>query len=65
MEKKQKINLQEYLYILLRRKWSFFLPLILIYSSFLASSYFLPKIYRAQAVILIEEKKVMNPLPSS
>ncbi len=62
MEKKQKINLQEYLYILLRRKWFFLFPLIVIYFSFLISSYFLPKIYRAQAVILIEEKKVMNPL---
>lgn len=61
-EKRQKINLQDYLYILLRRKWFFLIPLIVIYFSFLISSYFLPKIYRAQAIILIEEKKIVNPL---
>ncbi|OQX81085.1 MAG: hypothetical protein B6D56_03480 [Candidatus Omnitrophica bacterium 4484_70.1] len=59
---RQKFNLQDYWYMVLRRKWFFITPLVIIYSAFLISSYILPKIYQAQAVMLIEEKKVVNPL---
>ncbi len=59
---RQKFNFQDYWYILLRRKWVFVIPLVAIYLAFLISSYVLPKIYQAQAVMLIEKKKVVNPL---
>ncbi|RKY37022.1 MAG: hypothetical protein DRP72_03540 [Candidatus Omnitrophota bacterium] len=61
-EQRQKFNLQEYWNMFLRRKWFFIVPLIILYLSFLVSSYFLPKIYEAKATILIEEKKVVSPL---
>lgn len=62
MDVKQKFNLGDYTQIFLRRKWFFITPLLIVYISFLVSSYFLPKIYEAKAVMLIEEKKVVNPL---
>ncbi len=61
-EKKTKFDLQEYWVLFLRRKWFFIIPLMLIYAGFLISSYVLPRVYQATAIILIEEKKVVNPL---
>ena len=61
-EKKKPFDIQQYLRMILRRKWFFIVPLFLIFVSFAAASFFLPKIYEAQAVILIEEKGVVNPL---
>ena len=59
---KAKFDFSKYLLIVVRRKWFFVIPLIVIYTSFLVSSHFLPKVYEAKAIILIEEKKVVNPL---
>ncbi|UCC94528.1 MAG: hypothetical protein JSW40_06875 [Candidatus Omnitrophota bacterium] len=59
---KQKFNMSYYVHIFQRRKWFFIVPLVMIYISFLVSSYFLPKVYEAKAIILIEDKKVVNPL---
>ena len=57
-EQKQKINIQDYLQMFLRRKWFVIVPLIVISIAFIGSSFFLPKIYEARAVIIIEEKKL-------
>lgn len=61
-EQKQKVNVQDYIQIFLRRKWFVIVPFIVISSTFFVSSFFLPKIYEARAIILIEEKKYSNPL---
>jgi uncharacterized protein involved in exopolysaccharide biosynthesis len=59
---KDKFSLHEYTQMFKRRKWFFIVPLSVIYISFLVSSFFLPRIYEAKAIILVEEKKVVNPL---
>lgn len=64
-EEKQKINIHDYLSMFLRRKLFFAIPFVVIYVSFLVSSFFLPKIYEAKAIIVIEEKKADNPLLKS
>ncbi len=61
-EQKQKVNIQDYIQIFLRRKWFVIIPFILISTTFFVSSFILPKIYEARAIILIEEKKANNPL---
>ncbi len=55
-------TLRDYLQIIFRRKWFFFLPLCIIFFLVTLSSFFLPKIYRATATIMIEEPPVINPL---
>lgn len=59
---KDKFNLSEYIQIFRRRKWFFVIPLLIIYFSFFVTSFFLPKFYEAKAIILVEEKNVVNPL---
>ena len=61
-ETKQKLNVREYWNMFLRRKMFFLIPLIIISIGFSVTSNFLPKMYQAQAVILVEEKNVVNPL---
>jgi len=61
-ESKTHFDIYHYLGIIKRRKWFFIIPLIVIYAGFLASSIFLPKVYEAKAIILVEEKNVVNPL---
>ena len=61
-EEKQKIDIHEYIQIFSRRKRFFIIPLVIIYTAFLVGSFFLPKIYEARAIIIIEEKKIANPL---
>lgn len=61
-EEKQKFDVQEYVQIFLRRKRLFIIPLVIIYTAFFVGGFFLPKIYEARAIIIIEEKKIENPL---
>ncbi len=61
-ESKSNFDVYYYLGIIKRRKWFFIIPLIVIYAGFLASSIFLPKVYEAKAIILVEEKNIVNPL---
>ena len=61
-DKTKKVNIHEYVQIFLRRKWFVIIPLIIIYAAFLVSGFFMPKIYEASAVIVIDEKKAQNPL---
>jgi len=58
----QKFDVQTYLKIFRRRKWFFLTPLILTFVAFFSSSFFLPKVYEARAIILVEEQKTVNPL---
>lgn len=62
MQDSGKFNLQEYFHIFLRRKKIFLVPLLGIYLLFLGSSFFLPRIYEAKAIILVEEEQMVNPL---
>ena len=55
-EKKKPFDIHQYTSMILRRKWFFIVPLFLIFVSFATASFFLPKIYAARAIILIEEK---------
>lgn len=59
---KTHFDISQYLSIIVRRKWCFIIPLVVIYSFFLIASFVVPKIYQAQATILVEEKKIVNPL---
>lgn len=61
-ENKQEIHWQDYLQIFLRRKWFFTIPLLILFIGTVAVSFFLPKVYEAKAIILVEESKVINPL---
>ncbi len=61
-ENKLNFDIHQYIRIINRRKWFLFIPFFLISISFAVGSFFLPKIYVAKAVILIEDKKVVNPL---
>jgi polysaccharide biosynthesis transport protein len=60
--KGQKFDFRAYLKIFKRRKWFFIIPLFLIFITFFSSAFFLPRVYEAKAIILIEEQKVVNPL---
>jgi protein tyrosine kinase modulator len=60
--KNQKFDVQAYVKIFKRRKWFFIIPLFLTFVAFFSSSFFLPKVYEAKSIILIEEQKVVNPL---
>lgn len=62
LENIQEIKWQDYLRIFLRRKWFFFLPLIIVFTIIVIASFLLPKSYEAKAIILVEEGKVLNPL---
>ncbi|MCM8823087.1 MAG: Wzz/FepE/Etk N-terminal domain-containing protein [Candidatus Omnitrophica bacterium] len=62
LDKKKVFNLNYYLTIILRRKWFFIIPLLVVYIASLFSLLFLPKIYEARAIILVEEKSIVNPL---
>jgi len=56
------IGWQDYLTILLRRKWFFLLPCACIVAVSLIIGMFLPRIYRAETVLMIENQQVINPL---
>ncbi|MFC1514968.1 GNVR domain-containing protein [Candidatus Omnitrophota bacterium] len=61
-QQKKPFDINQYTRMIMRRKWFFVIPLILISISFLVASFFLPKVYEARAIILIEEKAAVNPL---
>ncbi len=56
------IGWQDYLTIVFRRRWYFLIPCALIVIAILIVGFFLPKIYRAETLLLVEERQVMNPL---
>ena len=62
MDFKARFNVSDYLQIIKRRKLFFIVPFVLVFVVFFVAGYILPKTYEAKAVILVEEKKVVNPL---
>ena len=62
MESKPQFDWQQYLQIFLRRKWLIAIPLVCIFLLSIAVSFVIPKTYEARATILVEEKKIVNPL---
>jgi len=61
-EEKTRVNIHDYVQVLQKHKWIFLIAFVVVYAVFFVSSLFLPKVYEAKAVIVIEEKKTENPL---
>lgn len=59
---KKSFDIHYYIRMIIRRKWLFILPFLALYIPFLVASFALPKVYQARSTVLIEEKKVVNPL---
>lgn len=57
-----QIGWQDYLAVVLRRRLHFLIPSVLIVTVTMIVGLFLPKIYKAETLLLIEERQVMNPL---
>lgn len=55
-------DFHKYLRIFLRKKWFLIVPLVCCSVGFFLSGFVLPKIYQAQAMILVDDKTVVNPL---
>jgi Uncharacterized protein involved in exopolysaccharide biosynthesis len=58
MKQAAQMNIQDYLEIILRRKWLIILPFIIIIIGGIIYSYRLPKLYQASTLILIQQQKV-------
>ena len=57
-----QIGWQDYVAIVLRRRMFFMVPALIIFFGSLIVGLFMPKIYRAETVILVQEPDIMNPL---
>jgi len=57
-----QIGWQDYLAIISRRRWMFLVPCVGIVAITLLVGLFLPKYYRAETIMLVEDQKVINPL---
>ncbi len=55
---------QDYLAVIIRRRWWFILPCVLIVAAAMTTGMVLPKVYRAEAAVLVETPEIMNPLIS-
>ena len=61
-DNKKTFRWQDYMHIFFRRKWLFTIPLVVIICGSIIASFFMPKVYEARAIILVEEGKLLNPL---
>lgn len=57
-----QIGWQDYLAIVLRRRWFFIVPCALIVTVSLVVGVLLPKYYRAETILLVQDQNVVNPL---
>lgn len=57
-----QFNLGDYLQIVFRRKWLFIIPFVTVFLTATIGSNFVPKVYRATAKLLAEEKQIIQPL---
>lgn len=55
-------NLGDYLQIMFRRKWLFIIPCGIVFSITTIGSFFLPEIYESRALILIEQRQMLESL---
>src|SRR3989338_979670 len=56
------INWQDYLAVVIRRKLFVVVPCAVIVAATMTTGFFLPKIYRSETVLLVQDPKIMNPL---
>jgi polysaccharide biosynthesis transport protein len=64
-ETKLNFDINQYVGIVVRRKWFFIIPFASIYFFFIVLSLILPRFYQADAKIIVEERNVANPLLKS
>ena len=57
-----QIGWQDYVTIVLRRRWFFIVPCAAVVALTLLIGLVLPKYYRAETLLLVEDQKVINPL---
>ena len=57
-----QIGWQDYLAIVIRRRWFFTVPCSAIVIIALIAGFFMPRIYRSETIILAQEPNIMNPL---
>ena len=62
MKAETDINWQDYVAIVVRRRWLLILPAVVIVLVSMAVGFSMPKLYRAETVLLVQDSKVMNPL---
>ena len=62
MENSFQMGWQDYLAIIWRRRWHFAVPCVMIVTVSMIVGSFMPKIYRAETTIMIQEPNVTNPL---
>jgi len=62
--KKASFQWQDYLRILIRRRWYFTVPAVVVFVAICIWSLFLPRVYKAHTLIHVEEEKIINPLIS-
>lgn len=53
---------QDYVAVIVRRRWYFILPCAVIVAVTMLVGMMLPKVFRAEAVVLVETPEIMNPL---
>ncbi|MGH2396656.1 MAG: Wzz/FepE/Etk N-terminal domain-containing protein, partial [bacterium] len=57
-----EISVQDYLAIIIRRRWLLIVPTVAVVLVSIVVGFSLPKIYKTEAVLLIQDPKIMNPL---
>jgi len=57
-----RVGWQDYLAIVMRRRWFFVVPTIFIVAAATVWGMTLPRIYRAETIMMVEQQGVMNPL---
>ncbi len=57
-----QVNWQDYVTVIIRRRWFFIVPAVAIIIVTMAVGFCLPKIYRAETILLVEDPKTSNPL---
>lgn len=62
LQTETQIGWQDYLTVVLRRRWFFIIPCAVIVAGGLILGLFMPRIYRAETTILVQEPNIMNPL---
>src|SRR3990167_5407510 len=56
------INWQDYLAVVIRRQWFVVVPCAVIVAATMITGFLMPRIYRSETVLLVQDTKIMNPL---
>lgn len=57
-----QVNWQDYVTVIIRRRWFFIIPTVAIVVTTMVVGLFLPKVYRAETTLLVQDPKLTNPL---